>query len=231
MAGCKKSYSKLSRNHSSHNVQSFLVGPLNIYFLEKLGSGNLADIESHDLPPASSTTDSWSRGRVNVVKRINHEIQSRSQSRVSAGINVAFPPSTIGDTDSNGMMAPSARPNILEHQEERTYQEHMSRANTERTDETLPTVKSMQKQTEETNITRTKNVSPYQVLPQPNFHVLPPRKSQIHFPVKPSPNFTLIFTPIFQFRRYTGRVKSANLKNITTPLDKAEETVSINFYT
>merc|ERR1712212_452155 len=60
----------------------------------------------------------------------------------------------------------------------------MSRANTERTDETLPTVKSMQKQTEETNITRTKN-----------------------------------------FKRYTGRVKSANLKNITTPLDKAEETM------
>jgi len=170
------------------DVTQILSDSLKLYFIshdqEKLGSGNLADIESHDLPPASSTTDSWSRGRVNVVKRINHEIQSRSQSRVSAGINVAFPPSTIGDTDSNGMMAPSARPNILEHQEERTYQEHMSRANTERTDETLPTVKSMQKQTEETNITRTKN-----------------------------------------FRRYTGRVKSANLKNITTPLDKAEETM------
>ena len=116
------------------------------------------------MPPESATTDSWSRGRVNVVKRVNHEIQSRSQSRVSAGINVAFPPSTIGDTESNGMMAPSARPNILEHQEERTYLEHMSRANTERTDETLPTVKSMQKQTEETNITRTKNVSVFTLL-------------------------------------------------------------------
>ena len=114
----------------------------------------MEDIESHDLPPESATTDSWSRGRVQVVKRINHEIQSRSQSRVSAGINVAFPPSTIGDAESNGMMAPSARPNIQnEHKEEQT--EHMSRANTERTDET---VKSMQKQTEETNITRTKNV-------------------------------------------------------------------------
>ena len=163
-------------------MRSFLAGPLNSCFLEKLGSGNLADIESHDLPPASATTDSWSRGRVNVVKRINHEIQSRSQSRVSAGINVAFPPSTIGDTDSNGMMAPSARPNILEHQEERTYQEHMSRANTERTDETLPTIKSMQKQTEETNITRTKNVSPYQVFPQPNCNVLPARGRKIPNP-------------------------------------------------
>ena len=57
------------------------------------------------------------------------------------------------------MMAPSARPNIQEHLDERTFMEHMNRANTERTDETLPTVKSMQKQTEETNITRTKNVS------------------------------------------------------------------------
>lgn len=110
------------------------------------------------MPPESATTDSWSRGRVNVVKRVNDEIQSRSQSRVSAGINVAFPPSTIGDVESNGMMAPSARPNILEHLDERTFLEHMNRANTERTDETLPTVKSMQKQTEETNITRTKNV-------------------------------------------------------------------------
>ena len=128
------------------------------FLLEKLGSGNLEDIESHDLPPESATTDSWSRGRVNVVKRVNDEIQSRSQSRVSAGINVAFPPSTIGDVESNGMMAPSARPNILEHLDERTFLEHMNRANTERTDETLPTVKSMQKQTEETNITRTKNV-------------------------------------------------------------------------
>ena len=35
--------------------------------------------------------------------------------------------------------------------------------------------------------------------------------------------------PNFQFKRYTGRVKSANLKNITTPLDKAEETVIILF--
>ena len=110
------------------------------------------------MPPESATTDSWSRGRVNVVKRVNDEIQSRSQSRVSAGINVAFPPSTIGDVESNGMMAPSARPNIPEHLDERTFMEHMNRANTERTDETLPTVKSMQKQTEETNITRTKNV-------------------------------------------------------------------------
>jgi len=166
------------------DVTQILSDSLKLYFIshdqEKLGSGNLEDIESHDLPPESATTDSWSRGRVQVVKRINHEIQSRSQSRVSAGINVAFPPSTIGDAESNGMMAPSARPNIQnEHTEEQT--EHMSRANTERTDET---VKSMQKQTEETNITRTKN-----------------------------------------FKRYTGRVKSANLKNITTPLDKAEETM------
>ena len=119
----------------------------------------MADIESHDLPPVSATTDSWSRGRVKVVKKVNDEIQSRSQSRVSAGINVAFPPSTIGETESNGLMAPSGRPNMnQEHEEQRT--EHMSRANTERTDETLPTIKSMQKQTEETNITRTKNVSP-----------------------------------------------------------------------
>merc|ERR1719476_1199710 len=164
---------------ASH-VTQILSDSLKLYFIshdqEKLGSGNLADIESHDLPPASATTDSWSRGRVNVVKRINDEVQSRSQSRVSAGINVAFPPSTIGDVESNGIMAPSARPNI--------NQELMIRAITERTDETLPTVKSMQKQTEETNITRTKN-----------------------------------------FKRYTGRVKSANLKNITTPLDKAEETM------
>lgn len=171
------------------DVTQILSDSLKLYFIshdqEKLGSGNLADIESHDLPPASATTDSWSRGRVNVVKRINDEVQSRSQSRVSAGINVVFPPSTIGDVESNSMMAPSARPNInQELEEERTYHEHMIKAITERTDETLPTVQSMQKQTEETNITRTKN-----------------------------------------FKRYTGRVKSANLKNITTPLDKAEETM------
>jgi len=170
------------------------------------------------LPPESATTDSWSRGRVNVVKRVNDEIQSRSQSRVSAGINVAFPPSTIGDVESNGMMAPSARPNILEHLDERTFLEHMNRANTERTDETLPTVKSMQKQTEETNITRTKNVSRQTqiFLPSPHFHPNP---------ILPPPHLI----PSFQFKRYTGRVKSANLKNITTPLDKAEETVSIYF--
>ena len=139
------------------------------------------------MPPESATTDSWSRGRVNVVKRVNDEIQSRSQSRVSAGINVAFPPSTIGDVESNGMMAPSARPNIPEHLDERTFMEHMNRANTERTDETLPTVKSMQKQTEETNITRTKNVSHSFIQTQvsPQFHpnsILPP------------PHFTLIFS-------------------------------------
>ena len=187
------------------------------FFLEKLGSGNLADIESHDLPPVSATTDSWSRGRVKVVKKVNDEIQSRSQSRVSAGINVAFPPSTIGETESNGLMAPSGRPNMnQEHEEQRT--EHMSRANTERTDETLPTIKSMQKQTEETNITRTKNVSP---IFHPNF-----------YPNSISPRFHPDFIrnwPHFQFKRYTGRVKSANLKNITTPLDKAEETVSFYF--
>jgi len=168
------------------DVTQILSDSLKLYFIshdqEKLGSGNLMEIESHDLPPVSATTDSWSRGRVNVVKRVNTEIQSRSQSRVSAGINVAFPPSTIGETDSNGivMMAPSARQNISEEHDE----EQMSKTNTERTDETLPIIKSMQKQTEQTNITRTKN-----------------------------------------FKRYTGRVKSANLKNITTPLDKAEETM------
>ena len=146
------------------------------------------------MPPESATTDSWSRGRVNVVKRVNHEIQSRSQSRVSAGINVAFPPSTIGDTESNGMMAPSARPNILEHQEERAYllAEHMSRANTERTDETLPTVKSMQKQTEETNITRTKNVS----------HIFTPAQVYPH----------LIFTPKFSVQKIYWKSQISKLK-------------------
>ena len=162
------------------------------FLLEKLGSGNLEDIESHDLPPESATTDSWSRGRVNVVKRVNDEIQSRSQSRVSAGINVAFPPSTIGDVESNGMMAPSARPNILEHLDERTFLEHMNRANTERTDETLPTVKSMQKQTEETNITRTKNVC----------HIFTPTQVYPH----------LIFTPEFSVQKIYWKSQISKLK-------------------
>ena len=51
-----------------------------------------AELENHDLPPKSSKTDSWARGRVEVVKAARKEV--RSQSRVSAGINVAFPPST-----------------------------------------------------------------------------------------------------------------------------------------
>jgi len=168
------------------DVTQILSDSLKLYFIshdqEQLGSGNLEDIESHDLPPESSTTDSWSRGRVNVVKRVNTEIQSRSQSRVSAGINVAFPPSTIGETESNGMMmTPSAKPNSTQEELEQNRPNMFA---DQRTDETLPTIKSMQKQTEQTNITRTKN-----------------------------------------FKRYTGRVKSANLKNITTPLDKAEETM------
>ena len=56
---------------------------------------------------------------------------------------------------------------------------------------------------------------PITILPQQNFH--------------PNPEFTptSFSPPNFQFKRYTGRVKSANFKNITTPLDKAEETVII----
>jgi len=174
--------SRIAVHKAVKDVTQILSDSLKLYFIshdqEKLGSGNLEDIESHDMPPVSSQTDSWSRGRVQVVKRVNTELQSRSQSRVSAGVNVAFPPSTIGEAESNGLV-PSARPNVSGEE-----QDLMSRLNTERTDETLTNVKSMQKQTEQANITRTKN-----------------------------------------FKRYTGRVKSANLKNITTPLDKAEETM------
>ena len=154
------------------------------------------------MPPESATTDSWSRGRVNVVKRVNDEIQSRSQSRVSAGINVAFPPSTIGDVESNGMMAPSARPNILEHLDERTFLEHMNRANTERTDETLPTVKSMQKQTEETNITRTKNVSVFTLL---QFYL-----DQTFTPTRVYPH--LIFTLKFSVQKIYWKSQISKLK-------------------
>ena len=63
-------------------------------------------MEDHDPVPKSSQTDSWARGRVAVKIRADQE---RSMSRVSAGVNVAFPPSTIG-TDEDFLKPSGAAP-------------------------------------------------------------------------------------------------------------------------
>lgn len=175
---------RLAVQKAVSDVTQILSDSLKLYFIshdtEMIGCGNLKEIESHDLPPSSSETDSWSRGRVQVVKRVNTELQSRCNSRVSAGINVAFNGSVITDpteqpeSGSSIILKPSAR-----HEE--TANEVNPDNKTERKSSKAPLVKSIQ---DETNITRTKN-----------------------------------------FKRYTGRVRSGNLKNITTPLDKAEETM------
>lgn len=157
---------RLAVKKAVQDATGILSDALRLYFVscDQETLGFEAELENHDLPPKSSKTDSWARGRVEVVKATRKEV--RSQSRVSAGINVAFPPSTVSSESetklainpSGGTPHQTVLNGKIEHKKETT----VLRVN------------------DNTKIRQ-------------------------------------------NFKRYTGRVKSANVKNMTTPLDEAEE--------
>jgi hypothetical protein len=154
---------RLSVKKAVQDATGILSDALRLYFVSS-DKETLGFEEEADSPPKSSKTDSWSRGRVKVVKNTRKEI--RSQSRVSAGINVAFPPSTT----------------------------------------TAESVHSITENKEKIKTEASDILKPSGVAGQIN-------KERIKQNTKIRQNF----------KRYSGRVKSANVKNMTKALDQAEE--------
>jgi len=183
---------RIAKVTAVNDVVSIFADAIRLNFIshDQESFGDLRRIEDHDLAPPSSTTDSWTRGHIQV--RVSDVKQQRA-SRVSTGVKLRFNSpepteisskmtSTTSGPVKTGLLQPSGAPEMVDD-----LSEHEN-------DEIVPKTQ--------------KNLGASHA--EENSSHLQRSKTQ---PVANKTNF----------KRYTGRVRSANVKNMMKPLDESEE--------